>query len=257
MPLPGKIRRSVGNQASKMLQTGTRFKRFDQLRQRHFWSKYRFTPNATGFISSGDFDIFTTPVGQAGQGYAAQLTLLETNWPGANRVADNQNVEITEIGVSAQCQSSGLGAPSVNGNEFNSNVYHVLENELLRNMILSITYLTNTIPLGMCTDFAQASGPHIGFYEPAEAFTDAAPPVVGVPDRYRTYASNGMPGPGLRRRFKIPILLQHGETFKFTFQVPPGRGPFVQRIDPTDAATTPNIDVRMDFWATESFVEKS
>jgi hypothetical protein len=198
--------------------------------------------------------VFQTPVGQAGQGYAAQLTLLETNWPGANRVADNQNVEITELGVSAQVQSSGI---SVNGNEFNTQVYNALENELLRNTILSITYLTNTIPLGMCTDFAQASAPHVGFYSPGESFTDAAPPVSAVPDRYRTFASNGAPGPGLRRKFKIPILLQHGETFRFTFQIPPGRGPFVARIDPQDAATTPNIDVRLDFWATESFVEKS
>lgn len=255
MALPRGIKRSVSGQEGKLLTTGNRFTRFDQIRQRHFWSKHRFTPDANGFISSGDFDIFQTPSGQAGQGFANQLTLLETNWQGAGRVPDNQNLSVTEIGVSAQVVTAA--GVAVVGSEFNSQVYHMLENELLRNMVVSITYLTNTVPLGMCTDFAQASGPHVGFYEPGSAFTDAAPPVSTVPDRRRVYVSNGMPAPGLRRRFKIPILLQHGETFSFTFQIPQGRGPFVARIDPNDAATTPNIDVRLDFWATESFVEKS
>lgn len=255
MVMPSKIRKSVGRQATKLLETGQRFTRFDQIRQRHFWSKYRFTPDANGFIASGEFDLFQTPVGQAGQGYAVPLTLLETNWPSANRVPDNQNFEITELGVSAQVQTSSL---TVNGNEFNSNVYHLLENELLRNTIVAITYLTNTVPLGMATDFAQSSGPHIGMYSPGSMLTDDADllPVV-VPDPRRCFVSNGAPGPGLRRKFKIPILLQHGETFRFTFLIPQGRGPYVARVDQDDAATTPNIDIRLDFWATESFVEKS
>jgi len=255
MALPNKIRRNVSSQARKVLETGQRFTRFDQIRQRHFWSKYRFTPDANGFIASGEFDLFQTPVGQAGQGYTTPLTLLETNWPSANRVPDNQNFEITEIGVSCQVQTSAL---TVNGNEFNSNAYHLLENELIRNTIVAITYLTNTVPLGFCTDFAQSSGPHVGFYQPGSMLTDDADllPIV-VPDPRRTFVSNGVPGPGLRRKFKIPILLQHGETFRFTFLIPQGRGPYVQRVDQDDAATTPNIDVRLDFWATESFVEKS
>lgn len=254
MALPGAIKKSVASQAGQVLTTGNRFKRFDQIRQRHFWSKYRFTPDANGFIPSGDYDTFQTPIGQVGQGFATQLTLLETNWPSANRVPDNQNFEITELGVSAQIVNT---AGAVVGAEYQSQVYDLLENELLRNLIVSITYLTNTIPMGLSTDFAQASGPHMGFYAPGSDFTGAAPPVVTVPDRRRTYVANGMPGPALRRKFKIPILLQHGETFKFTFQIPPGRGPFIARVDPQDAATTPLVDVRMEFWATESFVEKS
>jgi hypothetical protein len=254
MALPKGIKKSVGRQAEKLLETGNRFKRFDQIRQRHFWSKYRFTPDANGFIPSGDFDIFQTPIGQAGQGFATQLTLIETNWPSANRVPDNQNFEITELGVSAQVVNT---AGAVVGALYNSQVYHALENEILRNLIVAITYLTNTIPMGFAVDFSQAGGPHVGMYEPGSAFTGAAPPVATIPDRRRTFVSNGLPAPALRRRFKVPILLQHGETFKFTYIVPPGRGPFVARVDPQDAATTPNIDVRLDFWATESFVEKS
>lgn len=254
MALPRKLRRSMGNQAEHVLTTGNRFKRFDQIRQRHFWSTYRFTPDVNGFIASGEFDLFQTPQGQAGQGFAAQLTLLETNWPSANRVPDNQNFEITELGISSFCNTTGL---IINGLRFNSDEYHLLENEILRNMVVNISYLTNHVPLGMCTDFAQSSGPHVGFYKPASNFTDAAPPVATVPDPRRVFVSNGAPGPGLRRKFKIPILLQHGETFKFTYLIPQGRGPYVVRVDQDDALTTPNIDVRLDFWATESFVEKS
>ena len=254
MPVPRKIRREVNAQTDKLLTTGNRFKRFDQIRQRHFWSKYRFTPDANGFIASGDFDVFQTPAGQSGQGYTTQLTLLETNWPSANRVPDNQNFEITEIGVSVQCTATANVA--LIGNEFQSQVYQAAENELIRNTVVNITYLTNQIPLGMATDFAQPSAPMIGWYEPNTAVTTATPPVLTNPDRRRNFVGNGFAAPGLRRRFKIPILLQHGETFKFTFTVTQGRGPYIAKIDPGDSAW-PYLDMRLDFWATESYVEKS
>ena len=244
MALPRDIKKSVTKQTDQVLTTGNRFKRFDQIRQRHFWSTYRFVPDANGFVASGDFDVFQTPPGQAGQGYTNQLTLRETNWPSANRVPDNQNFEITEIGVSAQCSATANAA--LLGLEYNSQVYQGLENEVLRNLVVSITYLTNQIPLGMATDFAQASAPMVGYFQPASPFTGAAPPVVGNADRRRTFVSNGFAGPALRRRFKIPILLQHGETFKFTYTIPQGRGPFVAKIDPGDAGW-PNIDCRLDF----------
>lgn len=248
------IRKQVRSQTERLLETGNRFKSFDQIRQRHFWSTYRFTPDANGFVPSGDFDVFQTPAGQAGQGYLTQLTLRETNWPSANRVPDNQNFEITEIGVSAQVSASASVA--LLGLEYNSQVYHLLENEVLRNLVVSITYLTNQIPMGMATDFAQASGPNIGLYEPNMGISTATPPVIVNPDRRRTFVQNGFGGPALRRKFRIPILLQHGETFKFTYSIPQGRSPYVAKIDPSDAAW-PYIDVRLDFWATESYVEKS
>lgn len=248
------INSQVAAQTRQLLTTGNRFKRFDQIRQRHFWSTYRFTPDANGFIPSGDFDVFQTPAGQSGQGYSLQLTLRETNWPSANRVPDNQNFEITEVGITGTVYAAANVA--LLGNEFNSQVFQGLENEIMRNLVVSITYLTNQIPLGMATDFAQASGPTCGFYEPASAYTGAAPPVAGNPDRRRTFVTNGFAGPALRRRFKIPILLQHGETFKFTYSIPQGRGPYVAKIDPGDSAW-PYIDLRLDFWATESYVERS
>jgi hypothetical protein len=227
----------IKRQARKTLVDGSRFKRFDQIRQRHFWSTYRLSSGSDGFIASGSFDLFTTPSGQAGQGFINQLTLRETNWVSANRVPDNQNFEITELGVSATVVDTDTDAHN------NSAYPSAYEDEVLRNMPLAITYLTNQVPLGLCVDFAQASGPTVGEYHPA-----IAGPTFPV-SQYQTFYTNGFAAPGLRRRFKIPILLQHGETFKFSFLLDPGRGPWV--------GTNKTFDIRMDFWATETFVEKS
>lgn len=246
-PAPRSLSRSIKRQTEKVLTTGNRFKSFDQIRQRHFWSTYRFFPDANGFIPSGDFDVFQTPAGQAGQGFLTQLTLRETNWPSANRVPDNQNFDITEIGITAKISAPANVA--VLGQGFNSHVYHGLENEILRNLVIAITYLTNQIPMGLAVDFAQCGGANVGFYEPC--VTADAPG-----DRRRTFVSNGFGGPALRRKFRIPILLQHGETFKFTFSIPQGRGPYIAKIDPQDTSW-PFVDVKLDFWATESYVEKS
>lgn len=246
------IRKGIRKEARRVLVDGSRFKRFDQIRQRHFWSTYRFSTDANGFLASGTFDLFTTPAGQSGQGFAGQLTLRETNWVSANRVPDNQNFEITELGVQAIMVNTDTDTRN------NSPYPSAIEDELLRNMDLAITYLTNQVPLGMCVDFAQASGAQVGEYHPSVPGSypaaAAALGINGVPadnviPPNDVFYTNGFAAPGLRRRFKIPILLQHGETFKFTYVIDPGRGPWL--------GTNVSIDARMDFWATESFVEKS
>lgn len=267
MSLPSDIANSIKNQAAKVLATGQRFTRFNQIRQRHFWSTYRFTPNVNGFINSGDFEIFQTPAGQRGQGFDRQLTLLETNWPSSNRVPDNQNFELTELGVTSWMVlkevDPGPQPFGVNQSGWQWQNYAAANQHLLDNTILSITYLTNQVPLGMCNDFAQSSAPHVGWYAPG------APSVYPLDDAYaalpdwpirENFVSNGFASPGLRRRFKIPVLLQHGETFKFTLSISPGRGPFMWPYLPTVAPgdfENMAFDVRVDFWATESFVEAS
>jgi len=246
------IQQGIRRQTRQVLMDGSRFKRFDQIRQRHFWSTYRLNSDANGFVASGTFDLFTTPAGQAGQGFTNQLTLRETNWVSANRVPDNQNFEITELGVSALVVNTDTDARA--NTAFPSGV----EDEILRNMSLAITYLTNQVPLGLCVDFAQASAPMVGEYHPSIplAFPDAAAslgingtPATNTIPTGDTFYSNGFAAPGLRRRFKIPILLQHGETFKFSYLLDPGRGPWL--------GTGVSLDLRMDFFATETFVEKS
>lgn len=255
------IQQGIRKQARKVLVDGSRFKRFDQIRQRHFWSTYRLSTDSNGFIASGTYNLFTTPAGQAGQGFTTQLTLRETNWVSANRVPDNQNFEITELGVSCLQVNTDTDARQ------NSPYPAAREGELLRNMGLAITYLTNQVPLGLCTDFAQASGCSVGEFHPAVpgAYSTTvgqgppvtvstslgvnATPATNVIPPGDTFYTNGFAAPGLRRRFKIPILLQHGETFSFSFLIDPGRGPWL--------GTSITLDCRMDFWATETFVEKS
>lgn len=248
----GRIRQGINKQARRVLVQGSRYKRFDQIRQRHFWSTYRISTDTNGFVASGTFDLFTTPAGQSGQGFGTQLTLRETNWVSANRVPDNQNFEITEIGVSA------IRVQTDTDRRWNTAFPGAIEGELLRNMSVAITYLTNQVPLGLCVDFAQPSGPTVGEYHPAVpgSYPAAAAPIGinGTPADNTippndVFYTNGFAAPGLRRRFKVPILLQHGETFKFSYLLDPGRGPWL--------GATVSLDVRLDFWATESFVEKS
>jgi hypothetical protein len=247
--LPPGIRRSVQRQATNVLETGRRFKRFDQLRQRHFWSTYLFLPDANGYFSSGTFNVFVTPPGQNGQGFpsGAVITERESNWKSQNRVPDNQNFEVTELGVSVGIatpsmdpQDTSFGSLAVNPAAVNT--WGKQLSNFLNNTVLSITYLTNSVPLGMCADFAQASSPGMGVWSSGAALGSSN----GV-----QYRSNGFAAPGLRRRLKIPILLQHGETFAFAFEMP--RSYFMGALDDTNSV----IAARMDFWATESFVEKS
>lgn len=244
MALPTNIKRSVNRQATDLLTTGQRFDRFDQIRQRHFWSNYNFEVDAAGYLSSGDYKVFTTPSGQAGQGFPFALTDRETNWKSANRVPDNQNFEILELGISILPGFDGDGdVTDPERNVISANI----ANTFLQNTILAIQYLTNEISLGLCSDFAQASAPVMGSYIPNPVLSDLDP-ITGL--NPQEFISNGFAAPGLRRRFKIPILLQHGETFTFNFKV--ARAFFMSGL-PTDTSFV----ARMDFWATESFVERS
>ena len=230
------ISKQVQSKKQKLLTSGRRFERFDQIRQRHFWSSCLYVPDANGYIV-GARQLFITPPGQNGQGFpnGVALTERDTNWKSANRVPDNQNFEITELGVTVGVVPSQVKADVGTLPQVPSGL---VANGFVQNSILNITYLTNSVPLGLSSDFAQAAGPDMGTYIPLNNNATGADPRI---------ASNGFNGPALRRRFKIPILLQHGETFSFEFQMP--RSVFVGAAN--------SIYARMDFFATESFAEKS
>ena len=230
----GPIGQSIQQQATNLLESGQRFSRFNQIRQRHFWSSGVFTPDANGYIAAQILPLFVTPPGQVGQGWPVALSELETNWKAANRIPDNQNFELTELGLSILTQNTASG-----GDE--SVLPPRDQVSVLTNTVVQIRYLTNAVPLGLCSDFAEPAGSHIGTYTPQ---TIAGPVAEGI------FSTNGFSAPGLRRRFKVPILLQHGETFSFELNVP--RAYLLTVGDDTD-----RVVVRLDFWATESFVEKS
>jgi hypothetical protein len=230
----GSIGRSIKRQSENLLESGQRFIRFNQLRQRHFWSTGVFNPDANGYIQPQILALFVTPTGQVGQGWPVALTDLETNWKAANRIPDNQNFEVTEIGISIWTQTTAAG-----GDE--SILPMIDQVQVLTNTVVQIKYLTNAVPLGLASDFAEPAGVHKGAYVPQ---TVVAPVAEGI------MVSNGFSAPGLRRRFKVPILLQHGETFSFELNVP-------RAYLLSAGADTERVVVRMDFWATESFIEKS
>lgn len=256
MALPNSIRRSVSKQSQHVLETGSRFTRFDQIRQRHFWSSYYFAPDSNGYIGAGTFPLFTIPVGQNGQGFPSGVSMSEreTNWKSQNRVPDNQNFEITEIGVSIGMVTSDVAQVSDQPADGNRPSLVAVDpqvmNEFINNSLVNITYLTNSVPLGLACDFGQASAPHNGIFR-ADSNNNGLTPTI--------MRSNGFPAPALRRRFKIPILLQHGETFSFSFQIP--RSYFIGKVignvpgpGENNTGVSPFI-ARFDFWATESFVE--
>lgn len=240
--IPPSIARSVSGQADSMLRSGQRFRRFDQIRQRHFWSTQLFTPDTNGYIPAGDFDVFTAVPGQSAQGFPVPLTDKETNWKSSNRVPDNQNFEITEIGVTIHPISSLVDNTAQGKDQLPPGT---IINSFLQNTVVAIRYLTNSVELGLVQDYSQPCGPTMGLYQP---FDDSTVSETRLP---RRYALNGFAAPGLRRRFRIPILLQHGETFTFRYLIP--RSFFT---GPTNS-TAFSIVARFDFWATESFVEKS
>lgn len=268
MSLPGDIAESIRNQASKVLQTGQRFTRFNQVRQRHFWSTYRLYPDAAGYFESGEFDFFQVCAGQNGQGFPFELTLRETNWLGNNRVPDNENLIVTEFGLTAMiplvATEEASPNPSVPTFALASDFcYPGLEGAFLESSVLSIKYLTNEVSLGLGSDFAQASGPLHGFYAPSMPQTMPDDASWGAPYQTnradnRSLVTNGFPAPSLRRKLTIPILLQHGETFRMLLTLPPGRGPFAWPpaiIGQAAFSSVFALDIRLDFWATESFVE--
>lgn len=234
---------SIRGQAQSMLRTGERFKSFDQIRQRHFWSTYYFVPDANGYVAPGKYTVFTTPVGSNGQGFPSGqvITERESNWRSQNRVPDNQNFMITELG----CQLMSADFAQANTFPLNEELSASAASNFFQSTVLSIMYLTNSVPLGLCADFAQASGMQMGvnpFLLPADA--TLLPP-------YNSVQVNGFAAPALRRKYKIPILLQHGESFNFSFDV--ARPTYVGY----GGQVSTNFMVRMDFWATESFVEQS
>jgi hypothetical protein len=245
------IEKGIQKQTQNMLRTGERFKSFDQIRQRHFWSSYYFVADANGYVPAGRYTIFTTPVGSNGQGFPSGfvITERESNWKSQNRVPDNQNFDISEIG----CGLMSTDFAQSNTFPLNEEISASAAANFFESTVLSITYLTNSVPLGILGDFAQPSGMQMGvntFEVPilvAGTPNTVTPPLTPL----NSVPINGFAAPALRRKFKIPILLQHGESFNFTFDV----------LRPTyvgfGSTTSSNFMVRMDFWATESFVEQS
>jgi hypothetical protein len=257
----------VDKQIDRVLIRGQRYERFDQLRQRHFWSSYLFAPGGGNVIPAGGYEIFKVTPSQTGQGYPAgvPLTLLETNWKNAGRVPDNQNFVITEMGVTLKrpaCMDNDDGGDPLNAptNSIYANLgagIQALINprraihpddaaNILYGGVLEMSYLTNNVPMGMLSDFSQSGGVYAQEEQCADdEVTDTELNAMGDP-------CNGVPAAAFRRKLEVPVLLQHGEAMGMVIRFP--------RDVPTLALADGGagwVEVRVDWWATESFAEKS
>lgn len=291
------LKKMVDNQIARVLERGNRAERFDQLRSRHFWSSYLFIADPVTFqIAAGGYDIFKVIPSGTGQGYPTNvpLTIRETNWLNGGRVPDNQNFVITEIGVTlkrppatdvlgslAGAVGSPLAAPS-NGlwanlpTAIQAAINHGAQaapivpsdaNAILYGGILEMSFLTNNVPLGLLADFSQSSGLYVGgqgvpSFITNGIVTDAGPPATTNYTAFDTVGDpvNGIPAAAFRRKLEVPILLQHGENMGMRINFPRNIQITSPSINPSKA-TSPQgtgwFEIRVDWWAHESFVEKS
>jgi hypothetical protein len=267
------LEQMVSKQIDKVLTRGQRFERFDQLRQRHFWSSYLFAPGAGNIIQAGPYDIFRVIPSMSGQGYPAGISLTEreTNWRGAGRVPDNQNFVIQEIGVSIVRPPpvDGDGAAGVPANPPSNGIWNALSpaiqalvaqsrttspldaEALLYGATLEMGFLTNNVPLGLLSDFSQSGGIYAQV-QPVSLTPVGAAGIDSDNDNDYGDPSNGVPAAAFRRKLEVPILLQHGEAM----------GMRINLHRPITLATLSNggagwVEVRVDWWASESFVEYS
>jgi hypothetical protein len=266
----------VERQTERVLQRGLRYGTFDQIRQRHFWSSFLFPGFAGSAIPGGTYEIFKTIPGGIGQGYSVPLTVRETNWLGAGRVPDNQNFAITELGASIRrppanpqgapvhvpgaafttAPPNGIAASMTPGQVAAINglapVLPVDAQSILYGTVLEFSFLTNNVPLGLLADFSESGGAY-GFttsqYLTADASAARAAPSEALPPGDPT---NGIPAAAFRRKLEVPIMLQHGESMGMRLNVP--------RAIPIQSLANGScgwFEVRVDWWATESFAEKS
>lgn len=288
------LTKMVDNQIARVLERGQRAERFDQLRSRHFWSSYLFIVDPATFqIPAGPYDVFKVIPSGVGQGYPTNvpLTIRETNWLNGGRVPDNQNFVITEIGVTLKrppatdvlgstvgLVGSPLFAPT-NGIWANltpavqAMINHgaqALEipacdaDAILYGGLLEMSFLTNNVPLGLLADFSQSAGNYvIGTGTPSFVTNGVA--TAGPNTNYTASDGfgdpvNGIPAAAFRRKLEVPILLQHGENMGMRINFPRN----IQLSNPTSANSkggaprgTGWFELRVDWWAHESFVEKS
>lgn len=271
------LKSMVDKQVARVLERGSRMERFDQLRSRHFWSSYLFLRDpSTGQIPSGQYDIFKVVPGGVGQGYPTNvpLSLRETNWLNGGRVPDNQNFVITEIGVTvkrppavdangsqgvpANAPTNGIWAnltsaqqAQITGGAQLTEVTPQDAQAILYGTVLEMSFLTNNVPLGLCADFSQSAGA----YQFMGGQGLGTAPVGWAGD-----SLNGVPAAAFRRKLEVPIMLQHGENMGMRLNIP--RNIDVMAPSVTVGKTTTVFgscwfELRVDWWAHESFVEKS
>ena len=176
---------------------------------------------------------------------------------------DNQNFVITEIGVSCIRPPAVDGPDGVPVNAPTNGIWSGLSSSItdlisqsrqlhpqdvaniLYGTVLEMQFLTNSVPLGLCSDFSQSSGV-------VETENDGSETTAPAPIQAGGDPTTGVPAAAFRRKLEVPILLQHGETMGMRFNV--HRPIDTLTIDEGGAGWA---ELRVDWWAHESFAEKS
>ncbi len=123
---------------------------------------------------------------------------------------------------------------------------------ILYGTVLEMGFLTNSVPLGLCADFSQSAGAY-GFttspYLNSNILAARANTTEALPPGDPT---NGVPAAAFRRKLEVPILLQHGESTFMRLNIP--RAIPIQTLANGSSGW---FELRVDWWATESFTENS
>jgi len=102
----------------------------------------------SGVISNTQFRLFTTPLGQVGQGFTAGLTIAETNLKEGGRVPAGVAYDV--FGIATELTSSSAAANAAEGNITNPASTAALVTDLLnvqRNSALSWDFTQTTVDI--------------------------------------------------------------------------------------------------------------
>lgn len=270
--LPQGIEAQIKQQERELVLMGERLGRFDKVRQREFYSCFLLAPGLGGQIPAGDYQVFQAIAGDTGQGYSAPLTLRETNWPSRGRISNQQNLLIRAFHVDIRRGPTDPAVYPANTTlDYNIPLHPTDVEAIASGITLSVKYLTNAVPMGLLKDFPvvggafgwnqsgrQAPGAN-GLYDITPALNPDTPEAV-APYGNLPIVRNATQA-AFERRAKVPTLLQHGEQFSMVLSV---AKPITLLAQNTAAQSSPAVrdatgvvEVRVSFWATESFVEKS
>lgn len=280
------IAQQIQTQQQKLLELGEKLGNFDRVREREFYSTYLFTPGKAAVVQPQRVKLFVATAGQTGQGYANMLTERETNWAQSQKLSDQQNLVVKALHVSIQ--RAPVDPQILTSAQFAQvpQVYdptiplHPTDVEsIAKGTVLEVEYLTEKIPMGLIADFPEVGGIW-SFREAARQWpapAQAPAPIVqtvGLSETLETPAGDEFPAWGylpisrqnvavaFERRFRVPLMLQHGEQFNINLNIPVGWQ--MAGASPLETAgfeegrdATGMFEIRVGMWCTESFVEQS
>lgn len=262
-----RMQASIQRQAQDVLR-GRNVPGYDRLRERYVWSSYCFHSHTggaltAGLLAAGEYPVFTAGIMANGQGYPAGTVLnaRDTNINAQNRIPDNQNFLVKEMGVSVDPLRQdvvALDATKMCQGEADPSDVDLI----LGNTVVVLSYLNVSIPLGLASDFPEAGGPSMvststldfaGNENVAQTGGGLSEGTNASPwsARQAKSARNGggiAPAPALRRKFPVPFFLRSGENFRITFEIPRS----VQLRSVANGGTG-GFSLRCDFWVVESY----